>query len=54
MSEGAVAVAVHRMRRRYGDLLRKEIAATVASPEEVEDEIRHLMAVVSAAPGNIL
>jgi RNA polymerase sigma factor (sigma-70 family) len=54
MSEGAVAVAVHRMRRRYGELLRKEIAATVASPEEVDDEIRHLMAVVSAAPGNIL
>lgn len=53
MSEGAVTVAVHRMRRRYGELLRGEVAATVSSPEEVDDEIRHLMAVVSAAPGNI-
>lgn len=50
MSESAVTVAMHRMRRRYGDLLREEIANTVASPREVEDELRHLMHVVSAAP----
>jgi RNA polymerase sigma-70 factor (ECF subfamily) len=42
MSEGAVKVAVHRLRRRYRDLLRDEIAQTVAGPEEVEDEIRCL------------
>jgi RNA polymerase sigma-70 factor (ECF subfamily) len=43
MTEGAVKVAVHRMRRRYRELLRQEIAGTVASPEEVADEIRHLL-----------
>jgi len=43
-TEGAVQVAVHRLRRRYGTLLREEIAATVTQPEEVEDEIRELFA----------
>jgi RNA polymerase sigma-70 factor (ECF subfamily) len=38
------------MRRRYGELLREEIGATVATPEEVEDELRHLMNVVSGGP----
>ena len=47
MSEGAVTVAMHRMRRRYGELLREEIVATVATPEEVEEELRHLMNVVA-------
>ena len=42
MSEGAVRVAVHRLRRRYRDLLRQEIAHTVADPAEVDQEIRHL------------
>jgi RNA polymerase sigma-70 factor (ECF subfamily) len=42
MSEGAVRVAVHRLRRRYRDLLRQEIAHTVANPAEVDEEIRHL------------
>ena len=40
--EGALRVAVHRLRKRYRDLLRKEIADTVADPAYVEDEIRHL------------
>jgi len=44
MSEGAVKVAVHRLRRRYRDLLREEIARTVERPEEVEEEIRDLFA----------
>ena len=43
MTEGAVKTAAHRMRRRYRDLLRDEIAQTVASPEEVKDEIRYLL-----------
>jgi DNA-directed RNA polymerase specialized sigma24 family protein len=47
MSENAVTLAMRRMRRRYGEFLREEIAATVASPEEVEDELRHLMKIVS-------
>ena len=42
MSEGAVRVAAHRLRRRYRDLLRAEISHTVSGPGEVEDEIRHL------------
>jgi RNA polymerase sigma-70 factor (ECF subfamily) len=43
-SEGAVAVAVHRLRRRYGELLRAEIEATVDDPAEVDDEVRALFA----------
>src|SRR5258706_338298 len=41
-SEGAVKVAVHRLRQRYRALLQEEIANTVASPEEVEEERRYL------------
>ena len=42
-----VKVTVHRLRHRYRDLLRAEIAHTVASPGEVDDEIRHLIKVMS-------
>ncbi len=42
MTEGAVQAAVHRLRHRYGTVLRQEIAATVAQPADVEDEIRAL------------
>ena len=42
MSEGAVKVTVHRLRRRFGTLLREEIGETVATPAEVDDEIREL------------
>lgn len=42
LSENAVKVAAHRLRKRYGELLRDEIAATVADPLQVEDEIRAL------------
>jgi RNA polymerase sigma-70 factor (ECF subfamily) len=42
MSEGAVKVAVHRLRRRFRDAVRDEIANTVSSPDQIEDEIRHL------------
>lgn len=45
-SEGAARVAVHRLRQQYRDLLREEIAQTVENQEEVEDEIRHLLAVL--------
>ena len=47
MSEGAVKVAVHRLRRRFRDLVRDEIAQTVESPEDVEDELRHLWSAVA-------
>jgi RNA polymerase sigma-70 factor (ECF subfamily) len=43
-TEGAVRVAVHRLRRHYGLLLRREIAATVDDPAEIDDEIRNLFA----------
>ena len=46
MSADAVKVAVHRLRRRFRTHLREEIAQTVASVEEVDDEIRHLWAAV--------
>ncbi len=47
LKEGTVKVAVHRLRRRYGELLRAQIAETVKDPEEVEDEIRHLISVLT-------
>lgn len=43
ISEGAVKTAVYRLRKRYGELLRSEIAQTVDRPEDVEDEIRCLI-----------
>jgi RNA polymerase sigma factor (sigma-70 family) len=46
MSEHALKQAFYRMRRRYGLLLREEIAETVAAPDEVEDELRHFIAVL--------
>ncbi len=48
LSEGALKVAVHRLRQRYRELLRAEITHTVATPEEVDDELRHLIAVISS------
>ena len=39
MSEGAVKVAVHRLRRQYRKLLKEEIAQTIKSPETLEDEL---------------
>ncbi len=44
LTEAAVKAAVHRLRARYRDLLRLEIAKTVASPDEIEGELRHLFA----------
>jgi len=46
-TEGAVKVAVHRLRQQYRELLRAEIAETVASPGEVEDELRNLFAALA-------
>jgi RNA polymerase sigma-70 factor (ECF subfamily) len=43
-TEGALRVAVHRLRKRYGQLLRAEVAQTVADPREIEGELRYLMA----------
>lgn len=47
MTEGAVKVAVHRLRKRYRELLRDEIAQTVAAEDQVDEEIRALFAAVA-------
>ena len=44
MSEGAVKSALQRLRKRYRWLLRNEVAQTTASPDEVDAEIRYLLA----------
>jgi DNA-directed RNA polymerase specialized sigma24 family protein len=48
MTEGAVRVAVHRLRQQFRELLRDEIARTVDSPDQVEDEIRDLFAALGS------
>ncbi len=56
MTEGAVKVAVYRLRQRYGELLRSEVAQTVTTPVEVEEELRYLVSVIrhgSVNPGNV-
>lgn len=42
MSEGAVKVAAHRLRQRFGEILRQEIAQTISSPDDIDAEIRDL------------
>jgi RNA polymerase sigma factor (sigma-70 family) len=46
LSEGAVKVAVHRLRQRFREILRAEVANTVARPDEVDSELRHLISLV--------
>lgn len=48
MAEGAVKVAVHRLRRRYRDLLLEEIAQTLAEGESVDEELRHLLSAIGS------
>jgi RNA polymerase sigma-70 factor (ECF subfamily) len=47
LSAAALAMSIHRMRRRYGELVREEVAATVDDPAHVDDELRTLMSLVS-------
>ncbi len=47
MNEAAVKVAVHRLRKRYRELLRQEVANIVADPEQTDDELRHLFAALA-------
>lgn len=49
LSPAAVNMSIYRMRRRYGEILREEVAATVDDPVDVDDELRALMAAVSSA-----
>jgi RNA polymerase sigma-70 factor (ECF subfamily) len=48
MTANAMGVAVHRLRRRYGELLREAVGRTVANASEVDGELRHLIAVISS------
>jgi len=47
MKENTVRVAVHRLRQRYGELLRAEVAQTVSADEEVDEELRYLLRAVN-------
>lgn len=47
LSEGSVKVAVHRLRRRYRELIRAEIAHTLDRPEDIDGEMRHLFRVLT-------
>ena len=47
MNEGAVKVAVHRLRKRYRQLLRAEISQTMMTTEDVDEELRHLFKILS-------
>ena len=47
MGEGATRVAVHRLRQRYGELLRSEVAQTVTRDDDVDEELRYLFQVLS-------
>lgn len=46
-SEGAVKSSIHRLRQRFGQLLRAEIGETVSRPEDVDDEVKHLLGVIA-------
>ncbi|MSU50585.1 MAG: sigma-70 family RNA polymerase sigma factor [Opitutus sp.] len=46
-TEGAIKVAVHRLRHRYRELLREEVTETLGRAEEVDDELRHLIAALA-------
>jgi len=48
LNEGAVRVAVHRLRRRYRELLREEIAQTLADPAQIEAEMQALLSAFAA------
>jgi RNA polymerase sigma-70 factor (ECF subfamily) len=45
VNEAAARMAASRLRGRYRELLRDEIVQTVSTPEEIDDEVRHLFAV---------
>ena len=47
VSEAALKTSVHRLRKRYGEIIREEVSHTVADPSDVEDEIRYLLTALS-------
>ncbi len=54
MTELAVKVAIHRLRRRYQEVIRAAIAQTVASPDDIDDELRDLFAAVRSRKSEIV
>jgi RNA polymerase sigma-70 factor (ECF subfamily) len=50
MSESAVKVAIHRLRRRFREIVRAEIAQTLHDPADLDDEMRHLIEALNASP----
>jgi RNA polymerase sigma-70 factor (ECF subfamily) len=51
MTKNAVGVGVHRLRQRYGELIREEIAHTVAQAFDVEEEMRYLYDILTSSLG---
>jgi RNA polymerase sigma-70 factor (ECF subfamily) len=47
LSDGAMRVAIHRLRRRFREIVRAEIAQTLDAPGDIEEEMRHLVAALS-------
>ena len=47
VSEGTVRMMIHRLRQRHRELVREEIAQTVSTAAEIDEELRHLIAVIS-------
>ena len=47
MTEGSIKMAASRLRKRYGEILREEIARTLADPSDVEDEVKALFAALA-------
>ena len=47
LTEAAVKMTIHRLRQRYGELLRLEVAQTVLTPGEIDQELRHLLSALS-------
>jgi RNA polymerase sigma factor (sigma-70 family) len=47
ITEGLVKTKIHRLRKKYGELLRAEIARTVESEEEIDEELRYLLTAIS-------
>jgi RNA polymerase sigma-70 factor (ECF subfamily) len=50
MSEGAARVAVHRLRKRFRELFRGAVADTVSEASEVDEEVRHVVSLLSQGP----
>lgn len=54
ISPGAVKVAVHRLKNRYGEIIRDKVSDTVNDPKEVDGEIAHLLTVFDQTPRRIV